>query len=72
MCTVFFHRGNDRFGQRFFIYLAVLVQRNLINLHDGCRNHIRRLSGSDIFGNFLCLNLFLRYVISGDGLAVGT
>ena len=48
----------------FFVYLLVLIQRNLVDLHGNCRNHIWRLGFFDEIIQLIYVNLTVRYYIS--------
>ena len=48
----------------FFIYLLILVQRDLVDLHGNCRNHIWRLGFFDEIIQFTYVNLAVGYHVS--------
>ena len=48
----------------FFVYLLILVQRNLVDLHGNCRNHVWRLGFFDEIIQFTYVNLSVGYHVS--------
>ena len=62
-------RLNDRGRQGLTVHLLVLVQRDIVNLHGGSRNHVRRLLLTDESVQFLDVHLLVADNISGDELS---
>ena len=62
---------DHRLGKSLLVHLSILVHRNLLDLHQRRRNHVRRFPLPDKLRNLLRFDGLIAYIVSRHRLPVG-